>query len=348
MEERSSAARKRRDPVAPEGVGSRSTSRDGSAGGFSLPRLVVLLAPVLLVPVLGGLRLDRVAVDREAGDAEVARGQLFAGGEENGNTLVDSDQDLLPDEAEWVLLGDPSSPDTDGDGVDDFIEAIEHQSLVQSGNPQLAPTDSMRVVVHTSPGSMPGEREFWVHLLYRLPSGNELDLEATILLFRTDDGRELDLTPLLFTPLVRETKTRMDPTHGLLKRISLRLPEAPGFSTLTPCSFRAYSLVCRQIIGSGMPLFFVNGAYHVLTHMRTDQAVMQSAGQNELSNPFWSAQKVCVLKVEAQAYGPFGILCEITDANCETAQTPSCTSACRDSIGILFTFPDALSLILGG
>ncbi len=273
---------------------------------------------------------------------------LWAHAEESSSGLLDSDQDLLPDEAEWVLLSNPKRADTDNDGDDDFIEAIEHSSPISGPSSKLSPRDGFRILINTTSAPAPIGRYFWIHLLFRLPSGKEQDIRGTALLFGNRHQQQLDLSPLLASPLVREVKTRRSSKHGLLKRISIRLPEPIGFSTLAPSSFRSYTLIKNKIHASGGPILFLNGAYHVLTHLSKRKIVLQSSGQTELSNPFWSAQKACVLKVETHAYSKLGILCEIVKADCVTAQVPSCTSACKGSVGLLFTFPDALSLILGG
>jgi hypothetical protein len=249
----------------------RSSSREakrsreaGSEHTASLPSHVRLLFSTVLA--LGFVGLSGLALRGVLGEHNGSPQPLFAN-DEDGAGLIDSDNDLLPDDAEWTLLGDPFNADTDGDGTNDFIEAIEHESLASGGNPQLAPTDGFRLVVNTTLDPQTSQRFFWIHMLYRLPSGQDSDVRGSILLFRTQDQREIDLTSLLFSPLMVEQVSKIDPKHGLLKRITLKVPETPGFQNLAPSSFRSYSLVNQKVLGSGTPLLYLGGAYHVVTHL---------------------------------------------------------------------------------
>ena len=44
-----------------------------------------------------------------------------------GEVFQDADNDLIPDDLEWVLMLQPQTRDTDLDGTDDFIEAVTHE-----------------------------------------------------------------------------------------------------------------------------------------------------------------------------------------------------------------------------
>ena len=47
----------------------------------------------------------------------------------------DVDDDLLPDSVEWVSLTNSTNPDTDGDGISDFVEVVQRGRPRQAGEP---------------------------------------------------------------------------------------------------------------------------------------------------------------------------------------------------------------------
>ncbi len=295
--------------------------------------------------------LKAASLKKGAGPARIAQDAAAAGAlkrlyaDEPLGSMTDTDGDLLPDGMEWVLYSNPTKKDSDADGIDDFVEALDHSSPLDKDR-KRAPRDAFRLVVQTEKEGPLQQRYFYLHLLFRFPTGRMADLNGLALILRYGRTQMLPIQSLISSNTI-EVKSRMDPQQGLLMRATIKMPEFPGFATLTPLSFVGYAAINKQVKGSGVPLLFLSGGYHAVTHIR-QRLMLQTTGVTELNNPFWSKQKACVLSLEVQGYGFGGILCEVKKADCLTSNTPACTSACASSVGQTFSFPDGLTLITGG
>lgn len=263
-------------------------------------------------------------------------------------TLMDRDSDLLPDSLEWVLFSNPGQADSDADGTDDFIEAIQYSSPIEKN--LLRPiTNGFRLLLDTSFNGPNKQRQLGIHLLFRLAGGKITDLEG-LTLFLDKNGRRMSLDPLLLYA-ISEWRIKRSKSQGLLLRISLKIPMPAVLETMAPITIGAICKIGGGVITAGAPLFNLSGAYYGFSVLGRGLVALQSTGANEITSPFWNKNKACVLELEILGLAPGWKFSEVQKADCEVAFRGQCVSAdCNSNIlgGAMVLIPDALPLVEGG
>ncbi len=295
---------------------------------------------------LGGLAALLLAAVRFATDRSPAT--LRPAEMEAGTPLsqIDHDGDLLPDSAEWVLFSDPAKKDSDLDGADDFIEALDATDPnVKDG--KRSAKDSFRILLSTiRDNRTAGVRRLYVHLLFRIASGRFKDLKG-LTLFLKVGNKQFSGDSLIWRNL-ESVFTRTDPKQGLLICMNIMVPVNDTLGNFGPITFGGYSWIGSVIHKAANVLIHRGGVFHTISVIPSHTLIMQSTGPDEIANPFWSKNKACVFTLDVQAIGRGGVLCEVKDAACEIATRLRCTSSCRNMKGLTFFLPDGLGLITGG
>jgi hypothetical protein len=255
----------------------------------------------------------------------------------------DSDGDLLPDRLEWVLLTDPLKRDSDGDGVDDFLAAVQSRRGIALGDP-LRMDHEMRVVA--SGNGPPGSRHVWLNLLFRFVGA---DLRAVTYFSPYVDswGYRLPLSRILGHGYMTMA-TFQHPHEGLFVRISCALVSEGTLRSFLPCTIGAVAVVGGKLITTGSYLEDCGGRITSLVPVARDSAVFQTLFQDDADNPFWSSNRVCLLKLAVVASSPQGSLCRVTEASCVSSGRLVCPPTCVESVGRAMFFPDGLGTVTGG
>lgn len=260
--------------------------------------------------------------------------------------LLDTDGDFLPDNLEWVLLSDPTRRDTNSDGRNDLLQAMDYEAPRHKTR-ALKTRDSMRVLVNTS-GSKKN-RLVWITLLLRLASGRLSDLRA-LQVYMTVGNRKVLLDPLLPYAL-EDVKTRYIKDQGMLVRLSFRLKLDSVMRYISSTTIGSCGLIGSTLVRSGTVLMDING-YHTLSFFSdttndNQGLALQTTGAFEDENPYWSLNKLCVLALEMQGVGHGWLICEVTKADCQQESSVRCTSNCGNANGLTFFLPDGGQLLTG-
>jgi hypothetical protein len=273
----------------------------------------------------------------------------FAGGAEllaaDPVPFVDTDGDLLPDRVERALLLDPLSADTDGDGVDDFLHAVQARMGLNDPRTVFGYDHEARVVVTTEPASGGGESA-WVNLLFRFAGSSVLDLQA-LEPFIDINGQRHSLSRLLQTSLSR-LQLLPHPTEGLYVHCAFRLGTASSLQRLLPCTIGAQAVLGGRTISSGSFLTDADGTTASLVPVAPDSGVIQSLSPSGDEDPFWTSSRVCLLRLSVVTSMPNGMLCEVSNADCIPSGELACPPSCNASRGQVLFVPDGLSTITGG
>lgn len=266
-------------------------------------------------------------------------------------SFPDTDGDLLPDSLEWVLCTDPLAADSDGDGSFDFVEAV-HYSFALDNRDAPALDHGMRPVVTTERGSNGGSR-VWIHLLFQfvgVPSpvgvvqqfSPWVDLGAGRLPF---DLLGSGIPLLRLQPL---------PDGSTLVMLSTDVGPLGNFTAARfPVTVGADALLGTKAVSSGVHLNVAQGELISMTpnlfYTKPDLfAVRSTQSPRNKPNPFQNANKVCVMDIQAIGSGPAGVIYEVSDARCQTAQGLNCGPECSQMMGWTFTLPSGAPAITGG
>jgi hypothetical protein len=288
-----------------------------------------------------------VAADQRAG-ARTHSGVLHALAVD---PFQDTDGDLLPDSVEWVVLSDPSTADTDGDGRDDFIEAVQYTSM-RSATPPQAVDQEMRVLLSSLVDRYSGERYVWLHCLFRFASGR-VDLDWFMPFLST--GREGLAVPI--GDIVGRTPMRLSvrgsPNEGAYAIVTLRLARERDFVHTLPCMVNARACISGRFLAASTYVFASYGTLSTLVPLGRDSAqgqlIAQSlAAHDGSSNTFFSGNRVCVQTLGITGQVPGGYLCEVESSTCEPANGLRCSSDCSRQVGETLIAPDGLGAITGG
>lgn len=258
------------------------------------------------------------------------------GGE--GEGLVDSDGDFLPDIVEWAALTSSVSADTDGDLVGDFVE------FVQKGRPREAgvplPTDQeMRVIVTGSePGA--GDGLTWLHVFVRVVGSSRSVTSFTTWL-------ELPSLPGLHIPFdafasgVAHVSERVTAADGTWLSFSVPLVDAQVLAAVSPLTIRAASVVSGRAIESGVTVFDVQGRLSSMVPFSNGFALQSLSIPQYVGGTL--SNRVCVLDLVEAGSGPGGTVFEVMAATCEDCNDVECSSQCPQSVGWVVTIPGGLT-----
>lgn len=265
------------------------------------------------------------------------------------NPFQDSDGDLLPDNLEWVSLSDPASGDSDGDGRDDFIEAVQSTSM-HLATPGQPLDQEMRVLLSSNEDRPTGERFVWMHCLFRFASGR-MDLDW-FFPFIAINGVSVPIADIFGrTPM--DLRVRAHPTEGMYAIVSLRLARERDFARSLPCTVNARAAISGRFLSSSIYAYDSFGTVTTLMPLGKDglrgALVAQSLPpHNGSSNTFFSGNRVCVQTLTLTGHVPGGYLCEVETSACQTANALRCASDCAGKVGNTLIAPDGLGAITGG
>ncbi|MFK7739406.1 MAG: hypothetical protein AB8H80_03710 [Planctomycetota bacterium] len=280
--------------------------------------------------------------------------QASGGGGTGGSSrsaMIDSDGDFLPDVVEWVVLTDANNPDTDSDGIPDFVEVVE-AGMPRHENMPLPPDQDMRLII-TGPAPGSQDPRNWLHVFYRVLSPAEgfgaTAVESFQAWFERPEWPGLKIPFSLMSlgeHIYRERDAGAD--HGIFIQLSVPLVSEQELSSLLPCTFWAESVVGGRHVQSGVKLVGVPSGIVTIVPFGDERFVMQALRPVPLLNPLVTeSNRVCVLTLRELSSGPAGTSYEVDAADCEDANELECTTDCSNSVGWTITVPGGTEM-LGG
>ncbi len=262
----------------------------------------------------------------------------------------DSDNDMLPDSLEWVLMMDPNNPDSDGDGVDDFLEAAQMQ-LPGATPPPM--DHEMRAVV--SYLTLPDQTDHvMLNLLFRVVSGGEQEVKS-IQPFIDIQGSRVSISSLFASGIVH-LQAKVDPVEGLYVLVTSRLALNSEVAFIMPCSIGVAGRIGQRTFSNGSLLAEIDNTITTVAPISPTQFVFQPIdaalgpqGPQSPQHTFWASSQVCVLELEQQGGGgPAGsVLCRVRDSHCSGAPTLLCAPSCPTETGNVYVVPDGLGFLNG-
>jgi hypothetical protein len=75
---------------------------------------------------------------------------------------------------------------------------------------------------------------------------------------------------------------------------------------------------------------------------------VQTLQPGSQGNPFWTAQRVCLMRLAVVGTAPGGALAQVTSATCVSDGQLACPPTCASAAGQVMFFPDGLSTVTGG
>lgn len=293
-----------------------------------------------LLTALGTLWLAALAVDhglRHEDPELAADGSAF---------LQDSDGDFLPDLLEWPVLGNSTRVDTDGDGSEDFVEAVQ-SGLPWKADPPAPADHEMRIVI-TSHVDAAGVSQIWMHTLLRL-----MGRESVVQTYRP--WVQFEMVPGLRLPLdlsgwgEMQIDKRDAGAQGLWYRISFHLASAEAIRPFLPLTIAANATLDGREVHSGAHLFPSMSGIGTLVpadggfvSQVLDSPPEGMGGSSGISN------KYCLMELTDMGGGAGGRVYEVDSAECEVANDLECSLECPDRAGTVFIIPDGVGIITGG
>jgi hypothetical protein len=292
---------------------------------------------LLLAAPLTAVGLVLVGPSGATGAAELQAGEPTA--------FVDSDGDLLPDRLEWVLMLDRLRADSDGDGVDDFLHAVQGRRSLVEPRLSFGYDDEARVVVTTEPNPN-GTASVWVNLLFRFAGANIHDLRALVP-YLDLWGQRIPIDQLIGAGRTH-LSLRTHPTEGLYVLCAFEFGSTDMFGALLPCTIGATVVMGAQTIRSGAFMIEAAGTTAALMPVAPDSGVIRTLSPVYDEDPFWVASRVCLLRLAVVTSMQSGMLCEVSQADCVSSGELSCPPTCSSSRGQMLFIPDGLSTVTGG
>jgi len=262
----------------------------------------------------------------------------------------DTDGDLLPDALEWVALSDDGSVDTDADGRDDFLEAVQCTAMHAATGGQ--PVDQeMRVLLSCLPDRVTGERYVWMHCLFRFASGR-LDLDWFMPFVSTSNGLAVSISDLFGRTPMR-VSVRDHASEGLYAIATLRLARERDLVYMLPCMVNARAVVGGRYLTSSTYVFNNCGTISSFVPVGRDVArgvlLAQSLQPHDgTSNVFFSGNRVCAQTLVITGQIPGGVVCEVNTSSCQPANGLRCAADCPTRVGETLIAPDGPGAITGG
>ena len=268
--------------------------------------------------------------------------RLAADGE---SPFLDADGDLLPDRLEWVLLLDPLQQDSDSDGVDDFLHAVQGRYALGDPRSSFGYDDEARVLIHSTP-TPTGDRRLWVDMLFRFAGADPQDLQE-LHPYLDQWGRRVPITSLIG---VGETHLALHhhPTEGLYAICSFELVSERLLRSLLPFTIGATAVINSRTISTGTFVDDAAGVVATLVPVAPNHGVVQALQQDLVDDPFWTSSRICVMQLSVISALSNGVICEVTDADCHSSGRLACPPTCLSSRGHLLFFPDGLATVTGG
>ena len=258
--------------------------------------------------------------------------------------LRDSDRDLLPDRLELMLLTDPHDPDTDHDGVGDFLAAAQFRRPFDPPGTPRPLDDEMRVAISSS-ANAEGKESVWVHFLFRFVGASPSELRS-IDPYLDHWGTRLPIASVLGTGN-SGIALRSDPVEGLLCVASFEIGSETALRAIMPFTLGATATVGSRVIRSGAYVQIIDNAATVLTAADDDKGLVMALDAEQNQDPFWSSSRVCVMQLEVLSTSPAGSLCEVRNAECMSSGRLACPPTCIRSRGKSMFFPDGMSTVTG-
>lgn len=265
------------------------------------------------------------------------------------NRFADQDGDLLPDSIEHVLLLDPREEDSDGDGIDDFLHAAAgfYASINNQPATGTLPADHLLRAVNTIEDDASGGTAVWTHLLFRVVGGDLNEVRA-LDLYLDHWGSRISLLPLVQTGQI-DLAASPRPSGDLWLRVSMRLMAEQELQPLMPCTIGAAAVLGQRAVNTGGYIQSIDGASCALVATGSDSGVLQLMRRPEVDDPFWSTNRICVLRLLIVGSTTGGIYAEVARADCVVGRTTTlCPPTCTQSVGRLVFFPDGLRTVTGG
>jgi hypothetical protein len=260
----------------------------------------------------------------------------------------DTDGDLLPDALEWVLLSDPTQMDSDGDGIDDFLEASQFAPLLQRGQ-QLPMDNELRAAVYgvTAPDGTP---HVMLSLMVRVVQGGPM----TIRPFVDFQGQRFDISQLFWSQ-VADANLHSDPNEGTYAIASAWLGPAEQIRPLLPLAIGVEGSIGGRGFINGSVLMDASGSIATLvtppgqsgqSGLVTAFALHPIDSQDpEVASrgSFWQSSKTCLLSLVSAG----GSANEVADASCTGSPTLLCAPNCTSMKGGVIVVPSGLPFLTG-
>lgn len=259
---------------------------------------------------------------------------------------VDTDGDLLPDVLEWVLLLDPRRRDTDGDGTDDFLHAVQHRVPTTVATPIPRALDHEMRLVATVARDSSASSQLWLHFLFRFV-GDRLPAIPTFSPFLDHRSQRFPLGELLGHGTVRMT-TLTHPIEGIYLLMSMQVVSEETLSRLMPCTIGVEAQIGGRVLASGSYLQSLDGRSTTLVPVGVNEVVVQTLAPQDADNPFWTSGRVCACRLSVISNSPSGVWCEIETARCERRGNLRCPPTCESSVGSIIHVADGLGVLTGG
>lgn len=277
--------------------------------------------------------------------ADSMRDQARRVGAASPAALQDTDGDLLPDALEWVLLMDPTTTDSDGDGVDDFVEAVTFELPGRPAPRSLEHEMRMVVSVHRDPMQ---QEHVVAHILIRIVNGQGAAYVQNPRLFVDLQGSQVGIETVLGRGILG-FGYRIDPQEGTLMVLSSRIASVSELTYLLPCSFGVNASIGGRVISTGTLIVDADGTAAAAAPTSTTGFVFQPLDPVASSNkPFWTQAHVCEMQLTPVGGGSGGSqVCQVSDAECTGQPTLRCAPSCSSWMGKVLVVPYGLGFLTG-